>query len=952
MLAACFARLGGTTNKIAGSRNGAETSDHAAESDAGTFPSGAYALKRRLRLASTAEGVSGFFPETFPPSGAAYVRRGLMMAASGVEGVSDFIPVPGLGEFMRVIIAVLEACEEVTAIEETVKDLQDRVEDLAVLIIAEVPANKVISDDLRDKVKEFQAVLASILVDLTKIKDQNKILLLCFRDLNKDMVDKCAKRLDVALQRFDMAHKFRVEDVLKRIEINHSTIISWLTGVQNTVQQATSPHTAPSTVARYDIPPPPPVFFGRQHLVDSIVSLLASERPSRVCISGTGGMGKTALARAVLHSPIIKDRFLEYRFWVSCIEADSPDLLRRSLYTQLRVTAESYDSLDPLIDELNSSDAPRLIILDYFGTPPTGRDRDELRNILTRLVDLKHVALLVTITSAMPPFTDVCRWQHYDLPPLDEVAARETFYHLYPSAPDVKLDDLLDAIGYIPLAITLMAANGQDLGASPEDLLREWKQAGTSMILEMDQTISLSMNRDIIRSTPDALTLLAILSVLPGVTSGRSLNVWAGTLTSCFAAIQTLRAAALIGREQGEFATSRIFVHPTVQSYVSRHEQKLMAAVRDQVHNACYAFVLAHNSIPDDATYKADVAALAQEETNIHGLLMQIDSETLCPGGLAALLAFCLYQLRTKPSTVLARRALGLAKEVGTPRQVAEAHQRLGEILCSLGHCKEACPDLEKARERFRLLPDLHSAGECSVALLQTWVFMAEPFGQKDVSKTMKELSDGDDAFHSAHAWLAYGRFGGGSHCHSPDHVCVSPDERYKAVSDAKAVFEALQRPASICECLIHMARFCSQKEEYERASQLAREALLKAEEVGDPTSFGRISSITAGILIAAGAFDEAFVIIQKSLPPARAQGRPISIAQMLEKVGYISAAKMEVLAAKTAYKAAQEQYAIRSSTLLGQVGRLICSHNLEELENADEWDAQAFSRLQKSRFY
>lgn len=80
---------------------------HAAESDAGTFPSGAYVLKRRLTLASTAEGVSGLSP----PSGAAYVRSGLMMAASGVEGLSDFIPVPGLGEFMKVMIAVLEACE-------------------------------------------------------------------------------------------------------------------------------------------------------------------------------------------------------------------------------------------------------------------------------------------------------------------------------------------------------------------------------------------------------------------------------------------------------------------------------------------------------------------------------------------------------------------------------------------------------------------------------------------------------------------------------------------------------------------------------------------------------------------------------------------------------------------------------------------------------------------------
>ncbi|KAJ7248621.1 hypothetical protein B0H12DRAFT_1123479, partial [Mycena haematopus] len=71
------------------------------------------------------------------------------------------------------------------------------------------------------------------------------------------------------------------------------------------------------------------------------------------------------------------------------------------------------------------------------------------------------------------------------------------------------------------------------------------------------------------------------------------------------------------------FATSHIFVRPTIQSYMS-HKGRISTGVRDKVHDACYKFVLHHKSIPDDHKFKGDLEALATEETNIQGLLMEI----------------------------------------------------------------------------------------------------------------------------------------------------------------------------------------------------------------------------------------------------------------------------------------------------------------------------------------
>ncbi|KAJ7801710.1 hypothetical protein B0H14DRAFT_1673971 [Mycena olivaceomarginata] len=678
-------------------------------------------------------------------------------------------------------------------------------------------------------------------------------------------------------------------------------------------------------------------------------------------------MGKTSVAIAVTECLMRENTFLkEYIFWVPCVEAKSSDLLRHILYTQLRITAESYDSLDPLIAELNASKQRRLLLLDNFETPwLSGQDQDRVKvdDILVRLAKLPHIALLTTMTSGFTP-GDVA-WQHRPLPALDLVAARDTFKSKYRdaagghelAADGPELDEFLTSIGHIPLAITLTAASSGRLGSSPDDLLREWGKAGTAMMSgnekqSMDKTIGLSMEREAVKSNPQALTLLAILAMLPAGTIGNHLDWWAPTLTSLPAAVETLRLAALIEKDDGPFATSRIFVRPTIQAYMA-HQDRIPAKVREQVHDACYKFVLNHKSIPDDHKFKDDLTALAGEETNIQGILMEVDANALRPNAVDALIAFGFYQSYTKPSTVVAAHALRVALAAhddpcvadldAAARRVAEAYRCLGKALESLDRFDEACKPFEEARARFKGLreADLCCAGECSNMLLLTRMYLGTD-AKHELDSLAEEARadlchDETKKYHVAQGLLGFGSF-----------LCWRgrPDEGLEMLSAAQAIFEELDCPASTAECLVLMARIYALRHQYPEALHIARNGLVKAEQSGEIGVICRILSRIAVYLIREQFYNDALVTITRLLTSCQVSGSVHGMAQALELLAYICAARLDLQGARAAYSGAQVQFAKIEFTAAGREDAARCSDNLAELGRLTEMTQNDFSKL------
>ncbi|KAF7333655.1 hypothetical protein MSAN_02408600 [Mycena sanguinolenta] len=753
--------------------------------------------------------------------------------------------------------------------------------------------------ELRERIEKIQSILADSLADLTKIQEQRKWNFLFFRGLNKDRVDRLAR----AYEKFLLANQLHLEvtqlrtDLLAKSKAERFTLPLHLNRIEeDAVKQFSQPHNAP--YPREDMPSPHRIFYGREVLVNEITSFLATENTSRVCITGVGGMGKTSVALAVAERAIQENIFLkEHIFWVPCVEAKSPDLLRRILYAQLRITAETYDGLEPLIAELDASKQRRLLLLDNFETPwLSSNDSAKVCEILVRLAKLPHIALLVTMTSGFTP--GGIEWQHRPLAPLDPAAARDTFKSKYRDAAGghelvadgPELDDLLASIGHIPLAITLTAASGGCLGISPDDLLRDWREEGTAMMSgnqtrSMDDTIRLSMERGVIKSSSEALTLLAILSMLPAGTTGSNLEWWAPALTSSrrYAALKTLRIAALIEQDRGPFATSRIFVRPTIQSYMA-HQDRISADVRNQVHDACYAFILRHKSIPDDHQFKSNLEALASEEINIQGLLMEIPVDAPRPNAVDALIAFSLYQSWTKPSTVVASRALEVARAVydnphltdcdAAARRVAVAHQALGKSLFRLDRYDDACPHFEEAIARFKALPggaDLHSAGEASMDLLDTWMYIGtkhSPELEPLAREAQACLSyDETDKYHVARGLLGFGDFLWWSH---------RPDETLETLSAAEALFEELDCPASTAQCLYDIGRGYSwHSRNYAKALPILKNAVVKSDQSGEIWSICRTLGSTARCLIVLECYEKASTIFPRLLSLAQTIGSP-----------------------------------------------------------------------------
>ncbi|KAF8179048.1 hypothetical protein K438DRAFT_1977547 [Mycena galopus ATCC 62051] len=914
-----------------------------------------------------------------------YAIEGGRELAKALESVSDLLPLPFLSTFVNVGIKVLEACKEATVIEENVKDLQGRVYNL-MLVVVHSTINKEASLELQKRIAKLQSVLDGVLKDLAQIKEQRKWLLVFFRDLNKERVDKCVVRLNNALEKFQLESQLRVEasqlratdlldkiqELLAKIKAEHASLAPQLDRIEAAVNKISQPHNSPHP--REDMPSPHDIFYGREAIVSEIVSLLAIETTSRVCITGAGGMGKTSVALAVVNRAMTQTIFMkQYVFWIPCVEAKTPDLLRRILYAQLRITAETYDSLDPLIAELGASKERRLLLLDNFETCwLSDENQPKVREILVRLTKLSHIALLVTMTSGFAP--GHIDWQHRPLPPLDPIAARAAFTRKYRDAAGYELagagpelDEFLTCIGHIPLAITLTAASGGSLESSPNDLLRDWEKVGTEMVSadglrSMEDTIRLSMERGVVKSNPEALTLLAILSMLPAGTAGGNLRWWAPTLTVPSAAVRTLRTAALIERGDGPFENSRIFVRPTIQSYML-HKDRISTDVRDQVHDACYKFVLDHKSIPDDHKFKADLEALGSEETNIQGLLMEIRVGSCRPNAVDALIVFGVYQSWTKPSLVVASHALEVARAVyndphvadrdAAARRVAQAHQCVGKTLLALGRYAEAWPHSEKARDLFKNVgggPDLYSAGECSMQLLQTHWFMPysdlmRPHDRRFlVKEAQAHLShDETDKYHVARGHLLWGQniwWSGTSK--------INP--ALEAISTAKAIFEELDCAASTAECLLFIARFHIRSEPRDDRTALivAQEALAKAEQSGEPGLISQILHIMAISLVSLRMYKEAAVTISQLLPLCQALGSPLGIGDSLELLAYNCAAMMDLQGARIAFREAHVQFGKTGGILTGQLGANNCARNLEKLECLTEMEENDFSALAK----
>jgi Cdc6-like AAA superfamily ATPase len=157
-------------------------------------------------------------------------------------------------------------------------------------------------------------------------------------------------------------------------------------------------HLLASSTSFSMLPSKPKIFHGRESEVEKIMKMLSQESP-RIAILGGGGMGKTSLARMILHHLDTAAKF-EDRYFVSAESATTS--IELAALIGLHVGLNPGTDLTRPVVQYFSCRPSCLLVLDNLETvwePIQSRDRIE--EFLALLTAVKHLALIVCPASGM-----------------------------------------------------------------------------------------------------------------------------------------------------------------------------------------------------------------------------------------------------------------------------------------------------------------------------------------------------------------------------------------------------------------------------------------------------------------------------------------------------------------------------------------------------------------------
>ncbi|KAJ7758075.1 P-loop containing nucleoside triphosphate hydrolase protein, partial [Mycena olivaceomarginata] len=314
------------------------------------------------------------------------------------------------------------------------------------------------------------------------------------------------------------------------------------------------------------LPSEPKIFHGRESEISDILHLFNTGIP-RIAILGAGGMGKTSLARVLLHHPDIIARYAQNRFFVACNSAMTTLELVNLIGAHLGLKP-SKDLTQAVLQHF-SSNPPSLLILDELETlwePASSRgDIEELLSLLTS----------ITMRGAERPAKVL--WTRpflRTLQPLDQQAACLTFVDIADSGhSQEEIDQILSLTDNLPLAISLLAHLADTEGCS--NVLSRWETEKTSLISEgfdkrsnLDLSISLSLSSPRSQLFPHSQELLSLLSMLPDGLADLDLVQSKLPIDNVLKCKAALKSTALAYSDEHE----RLKVLMPIREYLQQHQ--------------------------------------------------------------------------------------------------------------------------------------------------------------------------------------------------------------------------------------------------------------------------------------------------------------------------------------------------------------------------------------------
>jgi tetratricopeptide (TPR) repeat protein len=603
------------------------------------------------------------------------------------------------------------------------------------------------------------------------------------------------------------------------------------------------------------LPGKPPFVFGRERECENIVVEVLTDEPKPIPILGPAGIGKSTLVLSVLHEPRVVSHYGSRRYFVRCDGIRSRTALASEIARAIGL------SPSPSIETAVVADLsrePTLLVLDNLETPWEA-EPVEIEELLARLGTVPRLALIITMRGAERP--GGVRWLEAVRPsPLELEPAREAFLAVAGSSlqGDPLLDQLLDVVDRLPLAINLLAhaAEGEpDLKA----LFHLWQQERTAMLrraggqnrlTNLELSYELSINSP--RVTAEARRFLGLLALLPGGVARDDLDQ---VFPTGVPAIAILRKVGLAFD-----SVSRLRLLAPLRAYVSSHYPPNQDDLRLV---ARFYLKLAEEHGPKLGTEDGAVALarLGPEATNIECMLLRaIDTN-------ASEVA------KTTRAWAQFVRFTGLGSGESV-RRVAEWALKQGEAVQSAS-CLKSLGDIAMARSEHE---QAHKSYEQALVLYQN---MGDVLGEATCIRNLGDIS-----------------------LRRSDY-----DQARKSYEQALPLYRQIDDVPGEANCIKSLGNIALERSEHEQAYKCYQQALLLYRQMGEVLGEANCIKSFGNIALERSDPEQARKSYEQALPLYRQVGSVLGEANCITSLGDIALARSDPEQARKSYEQALMLY-------------------------------------------
>ncbi len=336
--------------------------------------------------------------------------------------------------------------------------------------------------------------------------------------------------------------------------------------------------------------PPETQLFGvetQQHHLQE--RLLSAESGWILSIEGLGGIGKTALANALIRQPELAGRFQQFA-WVSAKQQDflcglkreqqtqpalTADALIEALFEQLVVPLTLGQSLQQKHTHLTQllKDKPHLIVIDNLETIP---DYQALLPTLHRLANPSK--FLLTSRYSLQAQPDIFCCNSDELNPVDTLRfirheAKMRGLSLLVNAAETDLNRIYDVVGGNPLALKLVI--GQVSVLPLEQVLNNLKQARGKKVQALYTFIYWQAWHML---DPDSQQVLLVMPLTQRATLEQLLALSQLESDNLNEALEKLVALSLV-QVRGDLETRRYTIHRLTETFLLQEVVKWQPSV-------------------------------------------------------------------------------------------------------------------------------------------------------------------------------------------------------------------------------------------------------------------------------------------------------------------------------------------------------------------------------------